>query len=133
VPRILTLNPPFRGLTSAVNVLDRVGTKQANSVDDVKIVQKLLQLCSKGSEFASEIGLPPITGRFDAATGFWIYRFQDIDHKKMPSNIIDGIISPAHGGSYGGGTWTIISMNLFAKEKDPQGHADFVASGGTVF
>jgi hypothetical protein len=130
--RILTINPPFRGLTAAVNVLAHVGTKQANNLDDVKVVQKLLQLCSKGSEFAAEIGLPAISGRFDAATGFWIYRFQDIDRRKSPSTVIDGIVSPARGGSYGGGTWTIISMNLFAKEKDPQGFANFVAKGGAT-
>jgi hypothetical protein len=130
--RILKLNPPFRGLTVAVNVLDHVGPKLTNNLDDVKVVQKLLQLSSKGSEFASEIGLPAISGRFDAATGFWIYRFQDIDRHKSPSNVIDGKISPARGGSYGGGTWTIISMNAFAKERDPQGYAAFIAKGGVV-
>ena len=130
--RVLTLNPPFRGLTTAINVLSHVGTKQTNNLDDVKVVQKLLQLCSKGSDFASEIGLPAISGKFDAATGFWIYRFQDLDRRKMPSNVIDGTISPARGGSYGGGTWTIISMNLFAKERDPQGFADFIAKGGAT-
>ena len=128
--RLLPFNPPYRGLSVAVNVMGRVGTKEPNNVDDVKVVQKLLQLCSRGSEFASEIGLPTVSGRFDAATGFWIYRFQDIDRKKTPSSIIDGVISPARGSSYGGGTWTIISMNLFAKEKDPQGYAAFVAKGG---
>ena len=110
-------------------MLAHVGTKQTNNLDDVKVVQKLLQLCSKGSEFASEIGLPAISGKFDAATGFWIYRFQDLDRRKMPSNVIDGTISPARGGSYGGGTWTIISMNFFAKETRSAGLCRFHRQG----
>src|SRR5579871_3607112 len=98
--RILPLNPPFQGLTKIVNVFDKVGPDQTNNADDVKVVQKLLQMAAKGTPVG--IDTPNITGKFDAATGFWAYHIQVALHDGThPNQIIDGIVSPAHGSAYG--------------------------------
>ncbi len=129
--RVLTINPPYKGLSVAVNVLKHVGPGKPNDNDDVRLIQRLLQLCATGSEFAADIGLPNLTGKFDAATGFWIFRFQEVDRRKNPTQVIDGIVSPATGGRYNAASpWTIISMNEFAQRKNPAGLSALIAAGG---
>lgn len=123
--RILTLNPPFNGLSSVVNVLGRVGPGESNNPDDVRVVQRLLEMCSRGKATAGNIGYPQSTGHFDAATGFWIYHVQN----KLRRQIVDGVVSPAHGAHYapGGGVWTIVLFNYFAKDNCPADYAAFCA------
>ena len=121
------MKPPFKGLSSVVNVLGRVGPGEANSLDDVKVVQQLLQMCSKGS--TNGINVPNVTGRFDAATGFWIYHTQKVNKNAQPGQIVDGVVSPAHGEHYGPtGIWTIVIFNYLASQADPTGYKTFVAS-----
>jgi hypothetical protein len=123
------LNPPYNGLTAIVNVLGRVGPGEPNNPDDVKVVQRLLQMGARGKAFAGSIGVPQTTGRFDAATGFWIYEAQH--DFKSPG--LDGVVSPAHGAHYapGGGIWTIVIFNDLAKRNCPADYAAFMAQSTT--
>jgi hypothetical protein len=125
--RILVLNPPFLGLSTIVNVLDKVGPKQTNEAADVRVVQNLLRMISFTQ--GSTIGLPQVTGHFDAATGFWIYDTQDhIKRTGHPNTIVDGIVSPAHGSFYtAGAAWTIAVFNHFAQRSRPTEYAAFVS------
>ncbi len=127
--RILALNPPYKGMSAIVNVLGRVGPKEQNSSDDVRVVQRLLQIGSLGGQLAASVGVPQLTGHFDAATGFWIFRFQEVYKRtKNKSQIVDGIVSPAHGAVFGGGAvWTIVIMNEYAKDHNPAEYAAFLA------
>ena len=68
--RILTFNPPVDGLSAIVNVLGRVGPGEANAADDVRAVQRLIQIAGKTRQVATGIGLPNCTGHFDAARDF---------------------------------------------------------------
>lgn len=130
--RLQPINPPFQGISVIVNVNNRVGPKETNSPDDVKVVQRLLQMAGKGQVFSSEVGLPAVTGRFDAVTGFWIFRIQSVRKRSSPNQIVDGVASPAQAaGAYSPGSpWMIVILNSLAKEHDPAGYAAFVAGGG---
>jgi hypothetical protein len=130
--RILVLNPPFEGMSTIVNVLGRVGPKEPNNPDDVRVVQRLLQMGSRGAGFATSMGVPQPTGRFDAVTGFWIFYAQNI-FKARHGEIVDGVVSPAHGAHYapGGGIWTIVIFNFFAKQSSPADYATFLAQSST--
>jgi hypothetical protein len=127
--RILALNPPYDGMSTIVNVLGRVGPGESNNPDDVRVVQSLLQLCARGKAFAGSIGVPQATGHFDAATGFWIFYVQS----SFKHQIVDGIVSPAHGTHYspGGGIWTIVLFNDFAKSNSPAEYAALLARSTT--
>lgn len=127
--RILVLNSPFEGLSAIVNVLARVGSGEANNPDDVRVVQRLLQLASRGGSPAKSLGVPQPTGHFDAVTGFWIYHTQNW----YPRQKVDGVVSPAHGAHYapGGGVWTIVLFNVFAKKYSPADYATFLAQSTT--
>jgi hypothetical protein len=128
--RILALNPPYQGLSTIVNVLARVGPTETNTSDDVRVVQRLLQMCARGSNIGARIGMPQPTGNFDAATGFWIFYTQAGQRRGV---IVDGIVSPAHGAHYapGGGVWTIVIFNYLAKNASPQEYAALVAESST--
>jgi len=129
--RILPLNPPFHGLSTIVNVLKRVGPSEVNDSSDVRVVQRLIQLAGKGSGSGVKIGLPSVTGSYDAATGFWIYHVQRVQKRSHPLQIIDGIVSPAHGASYASNThWAIVLLNALAKDSSPSEYSAFVGSGG---
>jgi hypothetical protein len=127
--RILTLNPPYNGMSAIVNVLGRVGPGEPNNPDDVKVVQRLLQLASRGGGPATSLGIPQPTGRFDAVTGFWIYFTQGF----FKGQTVDGVVSPARGAHYapGGGIWTIVLFNEFAKRYSAAEYATFLAQSAT--
>ncbi len=130
---ILTLNPPFHGLASIVNVVDRVGPSEKNSSADVRVVQRLIQMGAKNSTAGVQIGLPAATGIYDAATGFWIYHVQFVQKKSHPQQIVDGIVSPARGASYAFQThWAIVLFNALAKDNGGGEYAAFLSSGGTT-
>src|SRR5215468_10541065 len=124
---ILALNPPFHGLTSIVNVVDRVGPSETNGNADVRVVQRLIQMGARSSASAVKIGLPAASGSYDAATGFWIYHVQFIQKVRHPLQIIDGIVSPAHGASYAPNThWAIVLFDALAKDNNGGEYAAFV-------
>ena len=127
--RILALNPPYNGMSSIVNVLGRVGPGEANNPDDVRVVQRLLQLASRGGGPAVSLGIPQPNGHFDAVTGFWIYHTQNFFRGQK----VDGVVSPAHGAHYapGGGVWTIVLFNEFAKRYSAAEYATFLAQSAT--
>ena len=130
--RILALNPPLYGLSTIVNVLKRVGPGEVNDAGDVRVVQRLIQMGAKGASAAvRSVGLPSVTGTYDATTGFWIYHVQRVQRGSHPLQIIDGIVSPAHGASYASNTrWAIVLLNAFAKDHSPAEFSAFVSSGG---
>jgi hypothetical protein len=133
--RILELNPPFLGLSTIVNVLDHVGPSETNDTSDVKVVQTLLRMV-KGN-FAKQVGLPQVTGSYEAVTGFWIYDTQNFIKTKRghPNMVVDGIVSPAHAAFYNpGAPWTIVLFNSFAQKDSPGEYAAFVsqASSGSL-
>lgn len=130
--RILALNPPYNGLSTIVNVLKRVGPGEVNDAADVRVVQRLIQMGAKGASAAvSSVGLPSVTGMFDAVTGFWIYHCQRLQKGLHPLQVIDGIVSPAHGVSYAtNARWTIVLLNSFARVHSPVELNAFVSSGG---
>lgn len=130
---ILTLNPPFHGLSVLVNVVNRVGPSELNNSSDVRVVQRLIQMGARGTSAGVKIGLPAATGNYDAATGFWIYHVQFIQKRSHPNQIVDGIVSPAHGSSYAPDThWAIVLFNALAKDQSPAEFASFLSSGGTT-
>jgi len=133
--RTLTLNPPFQGLSTIVNVLKRVGPTEINDPSDVKVVQALIRMHT--SAFAKKVGVPQVTGNFDAGTGFYIYDTQYFLKTKAghQSVVVDGVISPAMGASYSAGApWTIVLLNYQAQKSNPAEYAAFVskASAGTL-
>lgn len=129
--RILTLNPPVEGLSAIVNVLGKVGPGEANAADDVRVVQRLIQIAGKNKAAAVGIGLPGVSGHFDAATGFWIYHLQNYQVGRHPHQIVDGIMSPAHGAAYAAHTyWAIVLLNSFAKANNPLEFTAFLNAGG---
>ncbi len=125
--RVLNLNPSVSGMSSIINVLQHVGAGKPNNPDDVKVVQELLKMTAKGQPVVAEIGVPGLTGRFDACTGFWIFHSQA--HNKQAGHtrqIVDGIVSPARDSTYAdNATWTIIQFNFLAWKSDPRGYAQF--------
>ena len=128
---ILTLNPPFHGLSAIVNVVGRVGPSEVNNNADVRVVQRLIQMGARASTAGVKIGLPAVTGNYDAATGFWIYHVQFVQKHSHPNQIVDGIVSPAHGSSYAANThWAIVLFNALAKDNSPAEFAAFLSSGG---
>lgn|SRR5690348_9753534 len=60
------------------------------------------------------VAAPQVTGHFDAATGFWIFYLQST-LRGGGAGVVDGIVSPARGGAYFGGTpWFIAHLNAAA-------------------
>jgi hypothetical protein len=120
-------------MSSIVNVLNRVGPEEANDSADVRVVQRLMQMAGRGSPVGSRIGMPTPHGKFDAVTGFWIYHLQNAQRSRHPGQVVDGIVSPAHGSAYGPGThWTVVILNALAKDNSASDYAAFLSSGGTT-
>jgi len=125
--RTLPLLHAHRGLSVIVNVANKVGPKEANQRDDVFVVRALLRLAATGQNLAAEIGVPDENGRFDATTGFWIFRIQHYYKQQHPAQIIDGVVSPAHGATYAHGiAWTIVMLNFLASKNNPVGYKNFM-------
>ena len=124
----MDLTPPFFGLNRILNVSSKVGPTAdcSNNSNDVELVQRLLALMIPGTPSLAALGfgLPAPTGRFDALTGFYIFQTQ-ASVRNLPfgrGEIVDGCVSRARGASYGQqGFWTIVVLNLNAKEKNPAG------------
>ena len=56
---------------------------------------------------------------------------QHYQTSRHPHQIVDGIISPAHGATYAAGTyWAIVLLNSFAKANNPTEFAAFLNGGG---
>lgn len=118
-----------------VNVENAVGPSEANSIKDVKVVQRLTQLGAPGfGSTAAKVGIPRPTGNFDAVTGFWIYHFQKIQHASgAKAVIIDGLVSPARAADYAfHAHFTIVQMNVIAQANNPSEYEAFLNSGGSV-
>jgi hypothetical protein len=117
------LTRPQEGLSFIYNVSSKVGPLQSdpNQPDDVMLVQYLLKKVLQGQQMPATPGVafPTATGRFDTATGFWIYRVQS--SFRNFGNVIDGVVSPARGLFYGPSTaWTIAILNFKFKGYFPR-------------
>lgn len=113
----LSANPT--GMTFIYNVSQRVGFKQPNLPDDVQLVQFLLRASMKSRPDLAQLGIPALSGNFDAVTGFYLYLWQD----KAKRPIVDGIVSPAHGVHYAGASavWLIVDLNNVFRSNDSPG------------
>lgn len=122
---------PF-GLKQIMNVTKKVGTESdcANRSNDVEAVQKLLNLFLPSTEiFRAGFGLTNGTGRFDALTGFYIFKFQRSMALTGRTVTIDGCVTRATAFGYGGNTmFTIVGLNASANTRNPAGYAAFMAS-----
>jgi hypothetical protein len=125
--RILESSTPYFGLPRIVNVLWPVGFNEQNDPDDVRVVQNLLPAITLHKRLAGSIGIPQVTGRYDALTGFWIFNWQAMT---QDDNVqIDGVVSPAQKGAYYGETaWLIVRMNQAASAANPTVYQRFVAA-----
>ena len=117
MPNVRVLKPPALGMSFILNVDGQVGPDGANDPGDVRLVQRLTNMAAKIGTKGSRIGLPSVTGQFDAATGFWIYNLQAHMKNSHPNQIVDGIVSPARGSTYTANTsWTIALLNYYANQ-----------------
>ena len=109
------MNQPFQGLSSIVNVIQRVGPGEISDPNDVKVVQALIRLHT--SLFAKRVRVPQVSGNFDAATDSYIYDTRHFLKSKGGNNgvIVDGVVSPTQGSVYSAGApWTIALLNFQA-------------------
>lgn len=118
--RIDKLSQPQHGMEQYLNVSSKVGGDPdcENNRSDVQAVQSLLALILRGTK-GVDLGVPSPTGKFDAVTGYHIFNIQNFVKKQRPGTIVDGCVSPAHGVSYGGGTFCILHINAMARRNDP--------------
>jgi len=109
---VMTLSPPYRGMDRILNVRQKVGPDSdcINDHDDVTAVQRLIALVARDFQAQHGFGLPQPSGRFDAVTGFYIYRLQ-VKNEHAAGRTIDGAVSPARGASYGAEIWSIVHFN----------------------
>jgi len=110
---LMNLQPGYQGMDRILNVRQKVGPDSdcVNDHDDVRAVQRLIALVARDFQAHHGFGLPQPTGRFDAITGFYIYRLQ-VQNEHSPGRTIDGAVSPARGASYGPSIWSIVHFNL---------------------
>jgi len=116
----LQLGPNSLGLSFIYNVSGRVGFKQPNAPDDVQLVQFFLREEMKTRADLIPLGIPTLSGKFDAVTGFYLYLWQN----KANRSVVDGIVSPAHGVQYGAAAssvWLIVDLNNVLKTINPTG------------
>jgi len=105
------------------NVSAHVGPGQAdsNNPDDVQLVQFLLREIIKAEALPRKVAPPNPTGQFDAATGFWIYLFQNAIHGAVKKAVIDGTVSPAKNALYDiNSPWMIVFLNIRLQILAPQ-------------
>lgn len=109
------LTTPFNGMDRIYNVSERVGPFQEcfNNPTDVELVQFLLLSAINRTNVPGTEGMarPLVNGRYDAVTGFWIYRFQDGMKRHGAHTVVDGVVSPARAVSFGSHDYTIVWLN----------------------
>ena len=109
------------------NVDSSVGNNAVNSNPvDILLVQFLIRKCA---ELAAD-GLRPdrrqrmlrVTpdGRVGPLTIDGIKAVQETMRDKYPGTVIDGRVSYARDYRYGGGIWTIVSLNFSLRKRTPQ-------------
>jgi hypothetical protein len=108
------------------NVEASVGKFGQNSKpDDVLLVQFLLRKCAEISEVAvnparkARLLQVPTTGFCEENTIDGIRAIQEQMKEKNPGTVVDGRISRAQGYIYGGGAWTIVTLNASIRREFP--------------
>jgi hypothetical protein len=107
------------------NVDAPVGQGGTNALEDVYLVQFLIL---KAAERATRVGPDlktrmlrvPLSGKADDATIDGIKAVQEQVQKTFPGAVVDGRVSPALGVNYGGGIWTIVTLNDSVREYYPE-------------
>jgi hypothetical protein len=90
-----------------------------NVSHDVEVVQRLLAIAARSYAATNSFGLPQPTGKFDPVTGFYIFTFQERQHRRgHTAKVVDGVASPAKATSYGGSWWTIVEFNYICYVQD---------------
>ena len=120
--QVMVLQPPALDLDRILNVSHPVGPRTAprvvNERSDVEAVQRLIAIAGRPASGRDGFTLPAPTGTFDVVTGYWVLRAQMDQLRHSPSEVVDGVVSPARDGrsGYGAGTfWTIVLLNYWAK------------------
>ena len=115
---LLAPQTPAAEMPVYFNVDATVGAAPAeNRREDVLLVQFYCSLISKGTstltaEERASFDAVKVTGVVDAETIAAIRAAQMKMKKQQPGTVVDGRVSPAKGGyNYGGGFWTIASLN----------------------
>ena len=101
------------------NVDSHVGPGCPNKIEDVLLVQFFLsETAGLAIEpvLKSKLTKVPKSGTCDSATIDGIRAFQQSFHDRNPAQVVDGIVSPAKGASYGGGAWTIVLLNVNVRD-----------------
>lgn len=127
--QIVALKPPYRDPNGNVtdqflNVSGKVGPHAdcTNNAADVSLVQSLIKMCTPVYRANHHFPPPEATGKLDPITGFYIFEIQWRMKQREPNTVVDGCVSPASTGGYGGGTWfTIVQLNIAAHKSDPAG------------
>lgn len=116
---LVALHPPDRNQPTFFNVDGVVGASPAQNLrEDLLLVQFAFSWIASsptpgtGAKLAAAAKAVRLTGAIDAATISAIQAMQERRKEQFPGTVVDGRVSPARGGtSYGGGRWTIISIN----------------------
>ena len=121
---VLAPKPTNKAIPIFFNVDSTVGNRGANSnKNDILLVQFLIR---KSAELAIGTLRPDrrqrmlrVTpdGRVGPLTIDGIKAVQETMREKTPSTVVDGRISPARGYHYGGGFYTIVSMNNAVRKR----------------
>src|SRR5262245_14690686 len=98
------------------NVESNVGKGGANLTEDVFLVQFLIQKALERRpvsrpDLKERMAKVPLTGVADDDTIDGIKAVQELMRDKFPGTVVDGKVSPARGVDYGGGLWTIVTLN----------------------
>ena len=97
------------------NVDAAVGNQGANATEDVLLVQFLLRKSAGAAGLSASrktrLLKVKVNGTCDADTIDGIKAAQEHMREKEPGTVVDGRVSRAHGYDYGGGFWTIATLN----------------------
>lgn len=131
----LTSNPT--GLKQIMNVSAKVGTESdcVNRPNDVEAVQRLLNFfLPKTSIFKFGFGPVKTDGKFDALTGFYLFKLQRGGILAgFKSDVVDGCVSKATAFGYGANTqFTIVALNQSANNFNKTAYDNFMSTFNAV-
>ena len=113
--------PAAPDLPMFFNVDQSVGHLGANArQEDILLVQFMIRKIAEvspaaptpeGQQRKLRALLVPLSGVCDEATIDGIRAWQEANQKNNPGTVVDGLVNPARGYSYGPGFWTIVKLN----------------------
>ena len=99
---------------------------QNSNSDDILLVQFLLRKCAEISEIAANperkarLMRVPLTSVCEENTIDGIRAIQEQMKEKNAGTVVDGRVSKARGHHYGGGAWTIVTLNASVRHEVPE-------------